>query len=1578
MSSDFDISYIGPSSSPSTGPGSGPSSGPSPELELDPTSVNDISKDSTFLYPTLDDPQFSAKLAQHKEFADAKYNGEIRDVKTHANILCKEGFELAPHQWFVKNFLSTNSPYNGLLLYGGLGTGKCMGKDSLVAMADSTIRRIQDINVGDRLLGDANDARTVLSITSGQDIMYTVSQSHADPYVVNGEHILCLVALNFPLHVGNNRIWSVVRGKIKEHALDRYRPPTKSNSNENTNNNIIEISVNKYLTLPEQVKAQLRGFRTAAPAEAPKRIDSLMFNYSTEESIAIVDISSVLQITKQSIEKYLFAPAILRTKFVQKLYDYTKTKDNIDDDETIVYTGPLSIARNICTIIRSTGAECSIIAIDGISVNVRIDTIKNSVSSLKYIRESRRASKTSCSSCSACILGKYCSQHRPYSTTLSEISITVKHEDEYFGFTLDGNGRYVLGDLTVTHNTCSAIGVAEEMRAYLHLTAHSGQPRIIIVADPNVQTNFRRQLFDESKLRLANGRWDIQSCVGAALLRELMPFATQAELSREALIHQIQAIIRHNYMFKGYRSFCNEIEGLIQPNPELSNAQNAAYITKVLQDRYNDCLIIIDEVHNMRMIDSTPVDKSSGNGNGSDVAPISTQKLKSVKLLMMMIRQVENVKLLLLSATPMYNSHHEIIWIANLLNLNDRRPAISRHDVFINKPTRGESVFIPASPSKESGEDILRRKLTGYVAFVRSEDPYTFPYRVYPAQFAPEHSFMGEITRPTMQHTGIPVENVEYSVDIYLSKMGEYQEAGYLAALKIEKDAHDIGKYMKSLPRKALNIVFPIADVNMRTLTSRSTLDLILGTRGLERVMKFKEVSDNVPEKYDFSYAQDTGQSSRIFHMDNLGNYSGKMAAALSATAKSTGVVLIFSQMIDGGCIPLALALEEMGLTRFVPPVEGARNTSGNLFGAAHFAKYPSVHLDARTMKPRATLPRDAAFTQARYAIISGNKALSPNNGAVMDVVAHPNNAEGASVKVIIVSLAGSEGLDFKCVRQVHIIDSWFNMSRIEQIIGRGVRNLSHCALPFEDRNVEIYLHASLLNSTPEVETIDVFMYRFAEEKARQVGEVSRLMKQNAVDCVVNHAQLNFTEENMASIESNRNIYMRLSSGNTIPYRVGDKPGSVTCDYQFDCVFECSAPPLPKDAGPMSIYRPAFASVNADAIRRKVGDMFRDGVVYSRSQIISRVNAVRIYPIEHIYMALSQMIDDPAYRIVDPSGRAGKLDNNGEYYMFRPTEITDTHASLLERTAPIEYKPTFMRLDLSVNPQTDVENIVDNSVKRIATIMGLSYHQAVVRIISKKQSARKTWSWYMIAGSLSDYLEEIHGITRNQFIAYVIGHMFDTLPIDDKVVVLNALYCKDIDTENMFSMEQNWCVQLKAYTDSQILTTGTKQGILLFDSSNVPVLYVKDEQNGTGVWRIATFTEYTSNIGADGIDRSFASALEKRRHVDVAGSKYVGFMSCFNKKEFIFKVLNMTNLTNQHNKGSRADQMSRATTESVLASIADEFATEIKDSTAEMSSTDMYVIIEMLMRHHGDKGAIFVNDAEINAWARGMKSWYML
>ena len=129
---------------------------------------------------------------------------------------------------------------------------------------------------------------------------------------------------------------------------------------------------------------------------------------------------------------------------------------------------------------------------------------------------------------------------------------------------------------------------------------------------------------------------------------------------------------------------------------------------------------------------------------------------------------------------------------------------------------------------------------------------------------------------------------------------------------------------------------------------------------------------------------------------------------------------------------------------------------------------------------------------------------MSPDNSADVGLAAQPDNV-GSKIKVIMISQA-IRRIDFKFIRQVHVLDPWYNMNRIEQIIGRAVRTCSHKDLSFKHRNVEIFLYGSLLSNERE-EAADIYLYRLAELKAVQIGNVSRVLKESSVDCLLNFGQ---------------------------------------------------------------------------------------------------------------------------------------------------------------------------------------------------------------------------------------------------------------------------------------------------------------------------------------------------------------------------------------------------------------------------------------------------------------------------------------
>jgi hypothetical protein len=79
---------------------------------------------------------------------------------------------------------------------------------------------------------------------------------------------------------------------------------------------------------------------------------------------------------------------------------------------------------------------------------------------------------------------------------------------------------------------------------------------------------------------------------------------------------------------------------------------------KRLKKYFNNRLIIIDEVHNLK-------------SNNKDAA-----------YLLALVKYADNMRLLFLSATPMFNDAKEIIWLLNLMRVNDRRPKIYARDIF--------------------------------------------------------------------------------------------------------------------------------------------------------------------------------------------------------------------------------------------------------------------------------------------------------------------------------------------------------------------------------------------------------------------------------------------------------------------------------------------------------------------------------------------------------------------------------------------------------------------------------------------------------------------------------------------------------------------------------------------------------------------------------------------------------------------------------------------------------------------------------------------------------------------------------
>lgn len=780
-----------------------------------------------------------------------------------------------------------------------------------------------------------------------------------------------------------------------------------------------------------------------------------------------------------------------------------------------------------------------------------------------------------------------------------------------------------------TGKTCSSIGVAEEFRTYSNQMGIN--KKIMIVCSEFVQANYKKQLFDERKLeKMSDGLWNIKSCTGNKFLKEINPMNME-NLDRDEVIKQIKQIIRDSYEFVAYLSFAKSIKKAIDKVSKTDGKEQILELKKI----YSDRLIIIDEVHNIRDVNDAPAEEIDEKGKKKT----KVKNLKSTtEHLKTLVTYADNLKLLLLTGTPMYNEYKEIIWLLNLMNLNDNRYTIEESDIFDNN---GE--FIKDENGKNIGEELLIQKSTGYVSFVKGEDPYMFPFRVYPEHndIAYKENSLNLLNAdgnyyPKIQLNDVKIDKGIQYLDIFLTRIGSEQKKIYERYINemiednvVKKEQKKFSYKLVSTPSQLLNISYPSEDRDIK---------YHYGEKGLMEIMNFNKSSMR-----NFEYKE---KYEGFFKVEKLKDYSGKITGIINEIERSEGIILIYSQYITGGCIPMALALEEAGY---------------NKKGGSIFKKSPTKPADGKS--------------RGSYIMITGQTRSAELIKDLTDCNA-VGNKNGDKIKVVIISRAGSEGLDFTNIRQVHILDPWYNLNRTGQIEGRAIRNQSHCNLEIEKRNVLIFLHGTR-DLTDDKEPIDLYMYRIAEEKAILSGRIARVLKKNAIDCLLNENQ---KQSNKDILNVTKKI--KLSNGNSIDFAIGHDKNTQICDF-MDCEYNCKAKVGEDWKANAYTYNDKFMKLTVTKIIEIIKRLFKEKYVYDKKTLMQLIRQRRKYKNDEIYNALSVLINDKTEYIEDNLNRKGRLVNIDDLYLFQPLEVNYEQLSMYQRRTPIPYKPETMEVELN-------------------------------------------------------------------------------------------------------------------------------------------------------------------------------------------------------------------------------------------------------------------------------------------------------
>ena len=125
------------------------------------------------------------------------------------------------------------------------------------------------------------------------------------------------------------------------------------------------------------------------------------------------------------------------------------------------------------------------------------------------------------------------------------------------------------------------------------------------------------------------------------------------------------------------------------------------------------------------------------------------------------------------------------------------------------------------------------------------------------------------------------------------------------------------------------------------------------------------------------------------------------------------------------------------------------------------------------------------------------------------------SNMYGEFVRVFMITASGSEGINLRNVRFVHIMEPYWNGVRVEQVIGRAQRICSHEDLPEDEKTVQVFEYLSVfsaaqkeklnkeLKSTDSGKTTDQALFDISKKKEQISRELLNAVKTTSIDCKV-------------------------------------------------------------------------------------------------------------------------------------------------------------------------------------------------------------------------------------------------------------------------------------------------------------------------------------------------------------------------------------------------------------------------------------------------------------------------------------------
>jgi len=323
-----------------------------------------------------------------------------------------------------------------------------------------------------------------------------------------------------------------------------------------------------------------------------------------------------------------------------------------------------------------------------------------------------------------------------------------------------------------------------------------------------------------------------------------------------------------------------------------------------------------------------------------------------------------------------------------------------------------DEIFLTGSKEIKN-VNLFKQMCSGYVSYFKGGNPEAYPYKktiIMKHYMNPYqyHHYKNTLIKEVLKDKE-PGDSPK--IDDFLMKVATSESVD---------DVMSISVFNRS--RLISNIAFPeLTEAEKRNESKKKSfaeygLDKFKKILLIERSNKQGQLEDSVKNAI----------------LKKVEEYSSKFASIARLIEKAEGPVFVYSNYVTYGVEAIAIVMNALGYYNFEKSSGGDR------------LKY---------FVWRGGLDQDMVSNARR-------------------IFNSMENKDGSLIKIMFGTQSVMEGVDFKRVRQVHILDPWWNDSRMQQVIARAIRLCSHSGLPESSRITDVFIHLSVIGTTDNLHKV--------------------------------------------------------------------------------------------------------------------------------------------------------------------------------------------------------------------------------------------------------------------------------------------------------------------------------------------------------------------------------------------------------------------------------------------------------------------------------------------------------------------------